>query len=88
MFLTGEIKRSSSYYFTSKTKPPNYSEGNVSNIAIITIGTIIQLHLSYNFDTNALHELLYVIKKTVFSKYFLWKNISYVNKMKIYIRSQ
>lgn len=35
--LSGEIKRSSSlYYFTSETKPQNYSEGNVRNNAVIT----------------------------------------------------
>lgn len=35
--LSGEIKRSSSrYYFTSKTKLQNDSEGNDSNNAVIT----------------------------------------------------
>lgn len=58
MFLSGEIKRSSSCYFTSKTKTQDYSEGNVSNNTVIRTGTIIQLHLSYNFHINALHELL------------------------------
>lgn len=62
--LSGEIKRSSSrYYFTSKTKLQNYSEGNVSN-------NFVQLHLSFNFHRNALHELLHDIKNKYFQNIF------------------
>lgn len=48
MSLSGEIKRSSSwYYFTSKTKLQNYSEVNDSNNAVITKALLYSGNVQY-----------------------------------------
>lgn len=69
--LSGEIKRNSSqYYFTSKTKLQNDSEGNVSNNAVLTKA------LLYSSIYNSIFIEMYYINCSMIFKTNIFKIFS------------